>query len=179
MSVFFSNRTSYTIFTIFSSLSTLVERGGAPSPLPLPTPSSLANSPPLPPALPSCRVKYVLGCVMGGNGSAPGGCRQHNTTCLTATPSAAGRLPPPLRSVSSRLLDLYHECVVNGGWARVLYDARSGTEKFIFICKTEPTPALTTSTLGAGGVLTVAGYTAAEDVFATTAIEENAIAASV
>ncbi len=124
-------------------LSTLVKRGGAPSPLPLPTPSSLATSPPLPPALPSCRVKYVLGHVMGGNGSAPGGCWQRNTTCLTATPSAAGRLPPPLRSVSSRLLDLYHECVVNGIRARALCDARGRTEKFIFIRKTEPMPALT------------------------------------
>ncbi len=80
---------------------------------------------------------------MGGDGSAPGGCRQRNATCLTATPSAAGRLPPPLRSVSSYLLDLYHEGVDNGGWARVLYNARGGMEKFLFIRKTEPTPAPT------------------------------------
>jgi hypothetical protein len=65
---------------------------------------------------------------MGGDGSAPGGCRQRNTTCLTASPSAAGRLPPPLRSVSSRLLDLYHECMDNGGWVRVLYDAHGGID---------------------------------------------------
>ncbi len=80
---------------------------------------------------------------MGGDCSAPGGCRQRNTSCLTVTPSAAGRLPPPLRSVSSRLLDLYHECVDNGGWVKVLYGARGGMEKFLFIRKIEPTPAPT------------------------------------
>jgi hypothetical protein len=80
---------------------------------------------------------------MGGNGRAPGGSRHRNVTCLTATPSAAGRLPPPLHSVSSHLLDLYHECVDSGGWARVLYDARGGMEKFLFIRKIEPTPAPT------------------------------------
>jgi hypothetical protein len=121
----------------------LVERGGVPSPLPLPTPASLATSPPLPPALPYLRVKYELECAMGGDGSAPGGSRHRNITCLTATPSAAGRLPPPIRSVSSRLLDLYHECMDSGGWARVLYDARGGMEKFLFIRKIEPTPAPT------------------------------------
>ncbi len=43
-----------------SSLSTLVERGGALSPLPLPTPASLATGYPLPPLSP-LRVKYELG----------------------------------------------------------------------------------------------------------------------
>ncbi len=55
---------------------------------------------------------------MGSDGSATGGSRpQPNARYLTVTPSAAGKLPPPLRSVSSRLLDFYHECVDNGGWA--------------------------------------------------------------
>jgi hypothetical protein len=78
---------------------------------------------------------------MGGDGSASGGCRLRNTTCLTATPSAAGRLPPTFSSVSSHLLDLYRECVDNGGWARVIYDARGGMEKLIFIRKVQPMPA--------------------------------------
>ncbi len=75
---------------------------------------------------------------MGGDGSASGGCRQYNNTCLTAMPSAACRLPPPLCSVTSCLLDLYRKCMDNGGWARVLYDSRGGMEKFIFIWKIQP-----------------------------------------
>jgi hypothetical protein len=83
---------------------------------------------------------------MSGDGSATGGCRQQqNARYLTATPSAVGRLPPPLRSATSRLLDFYHECVDNGGWARVLYDARDGLEKLIIIRKIPPTPAPTTA----------------------------------
>jgi hypothetical protein len=81
---------------------------------------------------------------MGGNGSATGGCRQQfNARYLTVTPSAAGRLPPPLRSVSSRLLDFYDECVDNGGWATVLYDTRDGLEKLTIIRRIQPTPAPT------------------------------------
>jgi hypothetical protein len=78
---------------------------------------------------------------MGGDGSASGGCWLRDTTCLTATASAAGRLPPTFSSVSSRLLDLYRECVDNSGWARVRYNARGGMEKLIFIRKVQPTPA--------------------------------------
>ncbi len=83
---------------------------------------------------------------MGGDSSATGWCRQQpNARYLTITPSAAGRLPPPLRSVSSRLLDFYHECMDNGGWARVLYDTRDGLEKLTIIRRIQPTPAPTTA----------------------------------
>jgi hypothetical protein len=85
------------------------------------------------------RVQYQLGHKMGGDGSASSGSRQCNATCLTATPSAASRLLPPLSSVTSRLPDLYRECVDNGGWASLLYNAQ-----FIFIRKTQlvPSPAV-------------------------------------
>jgi hypothetical protein len=126
--------------TLVSSLSTLVERGGVLSPLPLPTPSSLATCPP-PPKLSPSRVKYELGRNMGGEDSAPGGSRLRDATCLTATPSAAGRTPPPTCSVTSRLLDLYRDCMDSGSWARVLYDACGGLEKLIFIRKIEPVSA--------------------------------------
>jgi hypothetical protein len=83
---------------------------------------------------------------MGGDGSATDGCRQQQRArYLTATPSAAGRLPPPFSSVFSRLLDFYHECVDNGGWARVLYDARDGLEKLTIIRRIQPTPAPSTA----------------------------------
>jgi hypothetical protein len=78
---------------------------------------------------------------MGGDDSASGGSRQQQNTCyLTATPSAAGRPPPSLRSVTSCLLEVYHKCVDNGGWARVLYDARGGLEKLTIIHKIPPAP---------------------------------------
>jgi hypothetical protein len=83
---------------------------------------------------------------MGGDGSATGGCRQqHNARYLTATLSSAGRLSPPVRSVTSRLLELYHECVDNGDWARVLYDTRDGLEKLTIIRIIPPTPAPNTA----------------------------------
>jgi hypothetical protein len=83
---------------------------------------------------------------MGSDGSATGGSRQQpNARYLTVTPSAAGRLPPPLRSVSSCLLDFYHECVDNGGWARVLYDTHDGLEKLTIIRRIPPTPAPSTA----------------------------------
>jgi hypothetical protein len=75
---------------------------------------------------------------MGSNGSAPGGRKQRHG--LTATPSAAGRTPPSLHPVTSRLLDLYHECVDSGGWARLLYDVRGGMEKLIIFRKIPPPP---------------------------------------
>ncbi len=121
-----------------SSLSTLVERGGVLSPLPLPTPASLATPPP---QLSPPRVKYELGRNMGGDDSAPGGSQLRDATCLTATPSAAGRTPPPTCTVTSCLLDLCRECMDSGSWARVLYDVRGGLEKVIFIRKIEPAPA--------------------------------------
>ncbi len=84
---------------------------------------------------------------MGGDGGTTGGCRQQpNARYVTVTPSAAGRPPPPLRSVSSCLLDFYHECVDNGGWARVLYDTRDGLEKLTIVLRIQPTPAPTTAT---------------------------------
>ncbi len=114
------------------------ERRCALSP-PSPYPRQPSDRPP--PSSPPPRVKYELGRNMGGDGSAPGGSRLRDATCLTATPSAAGRTPPPTCTVNSRLLDLYRECVDSGSWARVLYDARGGMEKIIFICKIEPAPA--------------------------------------
>ncbi len=95
------------LLTVFSRMSTLVARGGMPSPLlPLSTPASVVN---LTPALPSFR-----GCSTSwGNNdcTAPGWRQQPQDTCLTATPSAAGRTLPPLRSVTSRLLELNQECM--------------------------------------------------------------------
>ena len=41
-------------------------------------------------------------------------------------------------SVTTRLLELYQECVNNNGWARVLYEARGGTEKLTFIRNLPP-----------------------------------------
>jgi hypothetical protein len=89
------------------SLSTLVKRGGALFPLPLPSPGTLATRPHSPQLSPPSRVQYELGHKMGGDGSASGGSRQCNATCLTARLSASGRLLPPLSSVTSCLLDLY------------------------------------------------------------------------
>jgi hypothetical protein len=91
----------------------------------------------LPSLSPSSMVQNELGHKIGGDGSVSGWCRQHNT-CLTAMPSAACKLSPPLSSVTSRLLDLYCKCMDNDGWARVLYDACGGMEKFIFIWKIQP-----------------------------------------
>jgi hypothetical protein len=83
---------------------------------------------------------------MGGDGSATDGCRQQQKArYLIVTPSAAGGLPPPLRSVSSRLLDFYHEYVDNGGWARVPYDTHDGLEKLTIIRRIQPTPAPSTA----------------------------------
>jgi hypothetical protein len=78
---------------------------------------------------------------MGGVDSATGGSRLRDTTCLTATTPAAGRIPPPTCTVTSRLLDLCRECVDSGSWARILYDVRGGLEKVIFVRKIEPAPA--------------------------------------
>jgi hypothetical protein len=113
------------------------------------TPASLATLPP-PSSSPLLLVGAVRGgAKMGGDGSASGGSRQQpqqNALYLTATPPAAGRLPPPLRSVTSRLLELYHECVDNGGWARVLYDARGGLEKLTLIRNIQPAPTVAAPT---------------------------------
>ncbi len=83
-----------------------------------PTPASLPTLPPLS-SSPLLLVGAVrVGQKMGGDGSASCGSRQQpqqNALYLTAKPPAAGRLPPPLHSVTSLLLELYHECVDNGG----------------------------------------------------------------
>ncbi len=74
---------------------------------------------------------------------ASGGSRQQqqqNARYLTATPPAADRLPPPLCSITSLLQELYHECVDNDGWARVLYDAHGGLEKLTLIHNIPPAP---------------------------------------
>jgi hypothetical protein len=61
--------------------------------------------------------------------------QQHIASYVTTMPSAAGRSLPPLRSVTSRLLELYQECVDNGGWIREQYDVRSGMDKLTFFRK--------------------------------------------
>jgi hypothetical protein len=58
---------------------------------------------------------------MVGHSSTTSGGQQPYTICLTARPSAAGSAPPLLLSVTIHLLDLYHKCVDNSGWVRVLY----------------------------------------------------------
>ncbi len=45
---------------------------------------------------------------------------------LTATPSAAGANPPNTCPITARLLEIYQECIENGVWAHVLYEARDG-----------------------------------------------------
>jgi hypothetical protein len=57
---------------------------------------------------------------------------------MTATPSAAGAKPPNTCSITARLLGLYQECVENGVWAHVLYEAQDGIEKLTFLHKTAP-----------------------------------------
>jgi hypothetical protein len=84
---------------------------------------------------------------MGDDGDDAGGSWQKQNACypLTAMLSADGRQPPPLRSVTSCLLELYHMCLNNIGWARVLYDARGSLEKLTIICKIPPAPNVTAS----------------------------------
>jgi hypothetical protein len=119
------------------------------NPPPSPTPAS-PGTPPLPPALPSPLEGAIrVEAKMGGDGSTSGGCwqqQQQNARYLTATLPAAGRLLPPLRSVTFRLLELYHECVDNGGWARVLYDAHGGLEKLTIIRRIPPDPTIAAPT---------------------------------
>jgi hypothetical protein len=72
----------------------------------------------------------------GGDGSASGGSRYYyNTTCLTATPSAAGR---GLRLVTTRLLEIIKECVDSSVWPSMLSDVRGGVENLSFIHKLPP-----------------------------------------
>jgi hypothetical protein len=47
---------------------------------------------------------------------------------LITTPAAAGAIPPSTCPVTTHLLVLYQECLDNGVWARVLYEARDGVE---------------------------------------------------
>jgi hypothetical protein len=84
---------------------------------------------------------------MGGYGCACGGSQQRQDTCyLTATPSAAGRLLPPLHQVTSLLLKLYHECVNYGGWGRELYDAHGRMEKLTISARSlQPAPTVAAS----------------------------------
>jgi hypothetical protein len=55
---------------------------------------------------------------------------------LTATPIAAGRISLTTCPVTTRLLELYQECVNNGDWTRLLYEMHGGIEKLTFIHKT-------------------------------------------
>jgi hypothetical protein len=67
---------------------------------------------------------------MEGESSAYSGSRLNYR--LSATPAAAGAIPPSTCPVTTRLLALYQECVDNGVWARVLYEACDGIEKLTF-----------------------------------------------
>ncbi len=68
--------------------------------------------------------------------AAPLAGERSDTARLPHCPQPAGSLHP----VTSRLLDLYHECVDSSGWARVLYDIRGGMEKLTIFCKIPPPP---------------------------------------
>jgi hypothetical protein len=70
--------------------------------------------------LPLLRGLYEFSKNGRGHFTTSGG-QQHYTICLTARSSAAGSAPPLLLSVTIHLLDLYHKCVDNSGWVRVLY----------------------------------------------------------
>jgi hypothetical protein len=108
----------------------------SPPPSPYPRQPSDPHHPPSSPF-------YLEGAVraevkMGNNSSTSGRRRQQHS--LTMTLSAAGRAPLPLHPVTSHLMDLYHECIDNGGWARVLYDVHGGMEKLTIIRKILPAP---------------------------------------
>jgi hypothetical protein len=95
--------------------------------------SLLAYSPPShPPSLPSFEAVVT----MEGESSAISGSWPNYR--LTATPATAGAIPPVTCPVTTRLLELYQECVDNGVWARVLYDSRGGIEKLTFLRKKTP-----------------------------------------
>jgi hypothetical protein len=51
---------------------------------------------------------------------------------LTPTPYTAGAKLPTTCPATACLLELYQECMENGVWARVLYEARDGIEKLTF-----------------------------------------------
>jgi hypothetical protein len=72
---------------------------------------------------------------MEGESSATSGYRLNYR--LTATPPTAGVNPPSTCPITARLFGLYQECVDNGVWARVLYEARDRIEKLTFL-KTAP-----------------------------------------
>ncbi len=114
-------------------MSTLVGGGGCA----LSSPPAFAGcqQPPLQsPSPPSCRGCRA-GVIMLGVGSANGRSWVNYTTCLTATPSAAGRTLPPPCSVTSHLLELYRECVDNSGCVRLMCEARGGLKKLTFFLK--------------------------------------------
>jgi hypothetical protein len=73
---------------------------------------------------------------MEGESSAISGSRPNYR--LTATPATASAIPPVTCPITTRLLELYQECVDNGVWARVLYQARGGIEKLTFLRKKTP-----------------------------------------
>ncbi len=70
------------------------------------------------------------------------GSNSNRTTWLPIRLQLAGYLHPP-HPVTSRLLELYHECVDNGGQARVQYDARDGLEKLTIIRIIQPASTIT------------------------------------
>jgi hypothetical protein len=85
--------------------------------------------------LPHSGVNITKRVTVVGKSSTTSGDWPNYHTFLTAMPSAAGRLLPLLRSATSCLLDLYHECVDNGGSALVLYKAFGSIEKLTFTHK--------------------------------------------
>jgi hypothetical protein len=83
---------------------------------------------------PPPRGHIAPGQTMRDSSSSNRGQQPQTTTYLTSTPSAAGRSTPPLRSVTSQLLDLYSEWVDSGRWTRLLYGANGRMKKLRFFC---------------------------------------------
>ncbi len=99
--------------------------------------SLVAYSPPShPPPLPSLEAGIVNRGCMEGESSATSG-SQHNYR-LTAMPSSAGTNPPTTCPVTTRLLEVYQECIENDVWVRVLYEGMERVEKLTFFHKLTP-----------------------------------------
>jgi hypothetical protein len=70
---------------------------------------------------------------MEGESSAT--CGSHLIYNQTSHAPSAGESPPSTCSFTTCLLELYQECMDNGGWASVLYEVCGRIEKLSLICK--------------------------------------------
>jgi hypothetical protein len=88
----------------------------------------------------STRARYELERIMVVDSSVSGGgWQQDNASYLITIPYATGRsYATPLISHLLPHIDLYHRCMDNSGWARVLFDAHGGMEKLTFLRKLPP-----------------------------------------